>query len=309
MTDIEKYVLMGFGAILAIIGIILFAKKQGQEGTNKIKLLGAEFELSAPSLVIFIVGVALIISPFFLDKSVIPPQRKETHLPPKISVTNNISNLIIDTWMTLENSFKHQEIPCKQELTWLSEYGIRGFYCHIKTSLSYKHLQELLEYPIFVKGPHSRSHLNLDARYEFGYYNKEFVKWLADNAIIGVDDPAIREKAQPVFDKYIRRQARVYYVAYKYLLDNKLFLDDVKQEYLEHLQNHTLPSLFLQEKFRSFADETEDKGHNWYEANAAGGFWVRRFIDGTATEFFTGLQTLLLTYDSNFVFEQRGFGY
>jgi len=189
VTDIEKCILMGFGAIIAVIGIVLFVKKQGQEGTNRIKLLGAEFEFTAPSLVIFIVGVALIIAPFFVHKSVSQPDSQKTSPPSRdIEVNNNVSDIVGTTWMSLDNLFKDQETNCKQELTWLSEYGIRGFYCHIKPFLSYKRLQELLEFPIFVKGPHSRSYLNLDARYEFGYYNKKFVKWLADNAVIGVDN-------------------------------------------------------------------------------------------------------------------------
>ncbi len=65
MPEIERYFLMLFGALLALVGIFLFARKIGS-GQNKIKFLGAEFELSAPSLVIFVLGCLLIVFPYML---------------------------------------------------------------------------------------------------------------------------------------------------------------------------------------------------------------------------------------------------
>ncbi len=77
MSDNEKYTLIGLGIILTIAGIVIFVKKLGNEGTNKIKLAGVEFELSAPSLVIFVVGVALTISPYLLAPLYISPPEQD----------------------------------------------------------------------------------------------------------------------------------------------------------------------------------------------------------------------------------------
>jgi photosystem II stability/assembly factor-like uncharacterized protein len=58
---------MVFGAILALIGIYLLATGKIKGGKNKITLPGGiVFELSAPALIIFIVGCGLFISPFVL---------------------------------------------------------------------------------------------------------------------------------------------------------------------------------------------------------------------------------------------------
>ena len=63
---------MVFGAILAIIGIGLFAAftwfRGGEVGRNRIKLFQAEFDLSQPSLVIFAAGCIMIVLPIILDQ-------------------------------------------------------------------------------------------------------------------------------------------------------------------------------------------------------------------------------------------------
>jgi hypothetical protein len=56
-------VVMGFGAILALVGIVLFSKR-GAEGTSSLKVLGFEFQLGGSSLVIFVMGVLLVMLPF-----------------------------------------------------------------------------------------------------------------------------------------------------------------------------------------------------------------------------------------------------
>lgn len=62
--------LMVFGAVLSLIGIAVFfllAWFKGSGGEhNVVKLAQAEFRLSHPALVIFVVGVALMVAPFFL---------------------------------------------------------------------------------------------------------------------------------------------------------------------------------------------------------------------------------------------------
>jgi hypothetical protein len=55
-----NYILIALGAIFALTGIILFIKKIG-DSASKVKFLGAELETGSSSLVIFIVGAALIV--------------------------------------------------------------------------------------------------------------------------------------------------------------------------------------------------------------------------------------------------------
>lgn len=88
---------MGVGILFAIAGITLFAyfRAKGTRGaTNKIKIFGAEFEVSAPSLVIFIIGTALIVFPFFVGEE-----------PPSFSFTEELRDIIPVTGPSSYDSF------------------------------------------------------------------------------------------------------------------------------------------------------------------------------------------------------------
>ena len=62
-----------FGTVLAIAGIVLLFLKR-ENGQNRIKFFGQEFQLSTPALVVFLVGCAIFIMPFFIAKPVQPTQ-------------------------------------------------------------------------------------------------------------------------------------------------------------------------------------------------------------------------------------------
>ncbi|SEM47802.1 hypothetical protein SAMN04489760_11747 [Syntrophus gentianae] len=69
------YIIMAFGAFLSVTGIILLSRK-GSQGKSVVKMFGFEFELSESSLVIFVFGCLIFLTPLILvDK-----------LPPKIVV-------------------------------------------------------------------------------------------------------------------------------------------------------------------------------------------------------------------------------
>src|SRR5262249_38274952 len=64
-------VVMIFGVLVAGTGLILlFLRKE--QGENKIKLFGQEFQISTPALVVFLVGCAIFIIPLVLP---IPNQK------------------------------------------------------------------------------------------------------------------------------------------------------------------------------------------------------------------------------------------
>ena len=65
MSDTEKLAIMAFGALLAIAGLVMLFKG-GKESRNVIKAFGAEFELSSSGIVVFLVGAALFVAPFFI---------------------------------------------------------------------------------------------------------------------------------------------------------------------------------------------------------------------------------------------------
>ena len=97
----------------------------------------------------------------------------------------------------------------------------------------------------------------------------------------------------------------------------------IKSRYLERIQNKSVPAegfhgagFMLTEDCRWLADYLATKNENsykrmderqnyWYLANVAGGFWVRRSIDGTEKQFFDILTKLLEIYDSDWLNEQK----
>lgn len=65
---IVAYIIMAFGAILLLLGVLLlkkghYEKKGHLDGRNKIKIFNLEFDLSHPSLVIFVVGFIIFVLP------------------------------------------------------------------------------------------------------------------------------------------------------------------------------------------------------------------------------------------------------
>lgn len=60
------YIVMSFGAVLALIGIVLFART-GAEGTNTVKMFGFEFQLTGSALVIFVVGALIFLVPVLYE--------------------------------------------------------------------------------------------------------------------------------------------------------------------------------------------------------------------------------------------------
>jgi len=62
MVITQLALLMAFGALVAVAGLALlyFRKEQAE---NKIKLLGQEFQISTPALVVFLVGCGIFVLP------------------------------------------------------------------------------------------------------------------------------------------------------------------------------------------------------------------------------------------------------
>jgi hypothetical protein len=208
--------------------------------------------------------------------------------------------------------------------TWLTS-GFRYLYCSVRNVISFGKMQSISGLRIFrVGGPHE-TELNLNDKYRFGHYNPDFLQWL-DKYIVpeGRDDPQYNRLTQLVYDTHIGPIARALYHSHKILFADpatyrafETRFDIVKKDYLEKLRRREtqlsyfekeVPKAFesvkaaylksieakedelgfwLQEQFRWLSDYLAiDMGDDWYLANTAGGFWVRRDIDGTREQMF-----------------------
>lgn len=172
---------------------------------------------------------------------------------------------------------------------------------------------------VYTDGPHTNKALVLDSRYSFGRYNPEFVVRLRNVLIPGKNDRAFRAATQGVYDTSIRPLARVFFVTYRKLMNNPEFLVQEKRHYTNAIRNRTLDA-YHYEKYYSFLNceyPLEGKNRTDFEGPGYDGicdgnvvktcvaFWIRRSLDGTAGEFYTGLEKLLAVYDGDFL---KGFG-
>ena len=213
---------------------------------------------------------------------------------------------IMALWRTLPQLAKDTPQKAYRDLgTWLPDRGLRGLYAKAQFALNLAQLQKLSGHKIFGSGPHQNGKLHLKSANDFGHYNPAFIKWITANGIPGGKNPELRKELQPVYDKYLRRTARGFFVAHQNLKAHPQRLKLVQARYLDLLDAEKDAGDFLQELFRPDTDRLEKAGHDWYEVNVAHGFWVRRTIDSTADEFHTLLITLLTTHDSKWLKAQR----
>jgi hypothetical protein len=220
--------------------------------------------------------------------------------------------------------------------TWL-ETGFRQLYCSVRNVVSFKKVESIVGLSIFLSGgPHDKE-LNLNDHKEFGHYNPKFLAWLDDYIVPqGMNDPRFNHVTRLVYKTQIGPVARALYHSHEILFadpeDYRAFeqrYQIVKKEYRERLRSgETNESRFggdpgtfttikadyqrsieeqsivpgqknlLQEQFRWLSDFlTTDRGDDGYLANTAGGFWVRRSIDGTDEQIFRLLTKLLETFE------------
>jgi len=200
--------------------------------------------------------------------------------------------------------------------------GMRVFYCHMLSQLSYVQLLELSPYTIFLSGPHTISGLKLDDPRSFGHYNPEFVGWLGENLVPAAADPAFRERTQGLYNRYVAPLARIHYQTYAKLHtpQNAACTTREKERYAQNIQTGAGAErgsyyerwfFYMNPAFCEHADDSEWFYDNGFDGGVSGnvvkttvGFWLRRSMDGTDDEFYAALISLLETYDSTWLSKQ-----
>jgi hypothetical protein len=193
--------------------------------------------------------------------------------------------------------------------------GMRNFYCHLLNFMDYKKFADLAGVQVFISGPHTAETLVLDSPYSFGRYNPAFIARLREILIPGASDRTFRAATQGVYDGSIRPLARVFFVTYRKLMNNQDFLIREEKNYLKALRTRTLEAYHYEKYFSFLNCEYPFGGKNLSDFQGPGydglcdgnvvktcvAFWIRRSIDGTAGEFYAGLEKLLEAYDGEFL--------
>jgi hypothetical protein len=202
-----------------------------------------------------------------------------------------------------------------EEFDYFPGGGMRNFYCHILNFISYRRFAELVGVPVFTNGPHTALELKLDSTDSFGHYNREFVARLNHTLIPGADDDAFRAATQGAYDGYVRSLARIFFITFRKLKDNPSYLDREKREYLGMISAGSLKPYHYEKYFyfmnpgfiggrddeSYFMEHGFDGGWDGNVVKTSVAFWIRRSADGTAEEFYNGLEKLMKAYDGEFL--------
>ena len=240
-------------------------------------------------------------------------------------------------WATLGEAFgalAALDTPCAEPFgTWFEEFGVRGLACVGAQATDASLLVAQAGGTVYTAGPHRVTEevvaLDLDAQRDFGRYDPVFVDWAVEHGVVGAERPLLRQALQPTYDAYVRRLARVYWLAHADLAADG-FPASVPAgplaDYAAFLEGGPVPegmesygldgdrnggfSVF------AFTGRSEgllprlglDVANDWevkYEANTAYGFWLRRRADGTQARWREGLERLLAVYDAAWLETQR----
>ena len=218
-----------------------------------------------------------------------------------------VASKIREVWLNL-NKTKN---AC-DDFDYFPEGGMRIFACHLKSLTSLPFLAQASGLAVFNQGPHQGTMLKLDHRFQFGYYNPDFVRWMVDNLVPGAEDAALCKATQAHYDKYVKPLARIFYATWKKAQrEPKCFRREVER-YRLMMDQQELPEMYYERFFffmnPDFCKHADDGFDYFYKKGFDGGysgnvvktciaFWIRRTIDGTADEFSQGLYKLLKAYD------------
>lgn len=171
--------------------------------------------------------------------------------------------------------------------SWLPNRGSRSKYAILKPVAGIEILESVTGIKVFREGPH-QGKINYYSN-NIGYYNPEFLNEVNRTLKTLFEDPEFKEDAKALYESQFQSMLKTYYAAYKNLHHKLVFsnhkLGQLKEDYLEKMANNNLPEFFLSEHFRRISDQMHNQGYDWSESNVAMGFWLRRSIDGTDTQF------------------------
>ncbi|MEO0556823.1 MAG: hypothetical protein AAF170_01435 [Bacteroidota bacterium] len=238
------------------------------------------------------------------------------------------ADALLDLWAAIPvgmDALTENDVPetCDVSFkTWFEDFGVRGLACATNQGLSLREAPQRAPMRVWTSGPHQLDAnglaLDLTAERAFGQYNPAFVEWAVANGLPRTE--GAQRIAQPVYDRYVRRLARVYWLVLSDLEADGFPASlpaGAVSEYAAYLEGGAIPdgtlgfeggvsmhSLFgdltlpLAQRLRS---PTNDEWSIRYEANTAYGFWVRRRADGSVETFRDGLSELLQTLDSEWL--------
>jgi hypothetical protein len=215
---------------------------------------------------------------------------------------------VIQNWSSTENTYPE---PNKEnDGTWLN-VGVRYKYAVMKNYLSIEMLESISGDKVFLSTGAHVNGLDFNNASDFGHYNPKFISTVHESLISFLMNDDTKEFTKGVYDNHLQMTARNYYLAYQFVNSEDVITwqnqEWTKQDIITvyqailtgEIQKYGTGADFLNEIYRAYADVMSNDGYDWYEADTAPGFWIRRSIDGTDDDFIGLLNAVLEEVDAN----------
>lgn len=181
--------------------------------------------------------------------------------------------------------------------------GVRYRYQFLESIANIADLRQVLGVKVFLSGPHGID-VDLKSEESFGHYNPIFIEKIHHTFDSLTVDRKFRIGGQLLYNVRFKQMARIYYKAYTYLHE------EASQEAMATLDALTTENFQidraenggqeLSNLLNRIPNKIKEEGYDFYNADTAGRFWVRRAIDGTDDEFFKLLNFVLDNFDKDF---------
>lgn len=188
---------------------------------------------------------------------------------------------------------------------WQHDYGfdkggLLNKYEYVRSLLSYGQLQAILDYPIFLSGPHTKDALNLNDEFSFGHYNPKFVSELREDINEIISKKSFVKYTKPIMEKYdIPTLLKGYKTIYDIAKNNPEEFNEIKTKYMNGIKEKT----WQEGSYRSVLPDTIKSEDYWNWGETSYHFWIRRDIDNTKEIWIGIINDILKTYgystDSN----------
>ena len=182
------------------------------------------------------------------------------------------------------------------EFDYWPECGLRITGSHLFSLLSLRTLNRILPCDLYLSGPHSVNHWELDNPWDFGYYNPEAIKYLNQLATNIVADKSFVDATRPLVEKNLKLQMYILKSLYDGLNDKNICID--KEAVFSDILSSQGWS-YYEGPATDFLDSMEIDDDTFVYANTGNMFlywWARRNADGTIELFHEGLETIYNAY-------------
>ncbi len=220
--------------------------------------------------------------------------KTKNHLYTEKSKPNDIENAL--KYMA-ENLDYATFLPVR--VGWQFDYGFKDGWIlnkfeYIRSLLSYKDFQAMLDYPIYLSGPHTREELNLNSKYSFGHYNPKFVTHLRKSALSILSNKTFTNYTKPLLEKYgildfLTKHKEIYEIAQ----ENPDEFNKIKSDFLKGIKDKT----WEEGAYREMLPSQLDSDYYWNWSETSYHFWVRRDIDNTIDLWIGLVSDVLDAYD------------